>query len=172
MRNNNKLKQIMLQIVRLIPFDSRMPIDAGSFALRDKLIHDIEVVYGSDLDSNQPSESGEAASQKTEANSFGEAASIKEEEESTAPVPFNSPKETSASFRDLSYVDSNQPPEYTKHIDNFVKALTAKLEAGHLESFSVGASGGQQIIITATGTISGFITLQTISGAEANCVPF
>ena len=45
------------------------------------------------------------------------------------------------------------------------------LEEGHLESFSVGASGDQQIIITATGTISGFITLQTISNAEANCVP-
>ena len=45
------------------------------------------------------------------------------------------------------------------------------LENGQLESFSVGASGGQQIIITATGTISGFITMQTISGAEANCVP-
>jgi len=45
------------------------------------------------------------------------------------------------------------------------------LEDGQLESFSVGASGGQQIIITKSGIISGFITMQTISGAEANCVP-
>jgi len=45
------------------------------------------------------------------------------------------------------------------------------LEAGQLESFSVGAPGGQQILITKTGIASGFITIQTISGAEANCVP-
>ena len=45
------------------------------------------------------------------------------------------------------------------------------LEEGQLESFSVGASGGQQIIITRSGSITGFITMQTMSGAEANCVP-
>jgi len=45
------------------------------------------------------------------------------------------------------------------------------LDEGQLESFSVGASGGQQIIITKSGTITGFITIQTMSGAEANCVP-
>jgi len=45
------------------------------------------------------------------------------------------------------------------------------LEEGQMESFSVGAPGGHQIIITKTGTVSGFITIQTISGAEANCVP-
>ena len=45
------------------------------------------------------------------------------------------------------------------------------LENGQMESFSVGASGGQQIIIARSGAVTGFITLQTISGAEANCVP-
>ncbi len=45
------------------------------------------------------------------------------------------------------------------------------LEEGQMESFSVGASGGQQITITRSGTVTGFITIQTISGAEANCVP-
>jgi len=45
------------------------------------------------------------------------------------------------------------------------------LEEGQMESFSIGATGGQQIIITKTGIISGFITIQTMSGAEANCVP-
>jgi len=45
------------------------------------------------------------------------------------------------------------------------------LEEGQLKSFSIGATGGQQIIISKTGIISGFITIQTMSGAEANCVP-
>ena len=46
-----------------------------------------------------------------------------------------------------------------------------ELEEEQMESFSIGATGGQQIIITRSGTITGFITIQTISGAEANCVP-
>ena len=45
------------------------------------------------------------------------------------------------------------------------------LEEGQMKSFSVGASGGQEIIITKTGTITGFITIQTMFGAEANCAP-
>ncbi len=46
------------------------------------------------------------------------------------------------------------------------------LEIGQMESFSVGAPGGQQITITSSGgTVTGFITLQTISDAEANCIP-
>jgi len=45
------------------------------------------------------------------------------------------------------------------------------LEEGHMKSFSIGASGDQQIIITRTGIVTGFITIQTISDAEANCVP-
>ena len=51
-----------------------------------------------------------------------------------------------------------------------VQSLYA-LDEGQLESFSVGAIGDQTIIITRSGTVTGFITLQTISGAEANCVP-
>jgi len=45
------------------------------------------------------------------------------------------------------------------------------LEDEQMESFSVGASGDQQIIITRSGSITGFITIQTMSGAVANCVP-
>jgi len=45
------------------------------------------------------------------------------------------------------------------------------LEEGQMESFSVGAPGGHQVVITRSGTVTGFITIQTISGAEANCVP-
>jgi len=45
------------------------------------------------------------------------------------------------------------------------------LEDTQMESFSVGTHGDNQIIITKTGTVTGFITIQTISGAEANCVP-
>jgi len=46
-----------------------------------------------------------------------------------------------------------------------------ELEEGQMESFSIGAPGGQQIIITKSGIITGFLTIQTISGAVANCVP-
>ena len=44
-------------------------------------------------------------------------------------------------------------------------------EDGQMESFSIGASGSQNIIITRSGTITGFITIQTMSNANANCVP-
>ncbi len=44
------------------------------------------------------------------------------------------------------------------------------LEAGQLESLSVGASADQQITFTRTGTLTGFLTMQTVSGADANCV--
>jgi hypothetical protein len=43
------------------------------------------------------------------------------------------------------------------------------LEEGRLESFSVGVEGGNQIAITRTGPVTGFITLQTSSDAEASC---
>jgi len=45
------------------------------------------------------------------------------------------------------------------------------LENERMESFSVGATGDQQVIITRSGPITGFITIQTMSGAVANCVP-
>lgn len=45
------------------------------------------------------------------------------------------------------------------------------LENNQLESFSVGATGGSQITITRTGIVTGFLTMETISSADANCVP-
>jgi len=43
------------------------------------------------------------------------------------------------------------------------------LTVGKLESFSVGNTADQVIIITRTGTVTGFITLQTTSDAIASC---
>ena len=45
------------------------------------------------------------------------------------------------------------------------------LEEGQMESFSVGVPRDQQIIISRTGTVTGFITIQTVADAEASCVP-
>lgn len=42
--------------------------------------------------------------------------------------------------------------------------------AGQTESFTIGAIENQKITITRAGTVSGIITLQTMSGAEASCV--
>ena len=44
------------------------------------------------------------------------------------------------------------------------------LEPQQLESFSIGAPGGNNVLITRTGTVTGFITLQTTSDASAACV--
>ena len=38
-----------------------------------------------------------------------------------------------------------------------------------MESFSVGSPAGHNMIITRTGTVSGWLTLQTISDATASC---
>ena len=43
------------------------------------------------------------------------------------------------------------------------------LEEGQLEPFTVGAEGGNYITITRTGTLTGFITMQTASDAVASC---
>jgi len=43
------------------------------------------------------------------------------------------------------------------------------LNIGELESFSIGAPAGKIISITRTGTVTGFITLQTMSDAIAGC---
>ena len=45
------------------------------------------------------------------------------------------------------------------------------LEEGHMESFSVGAAAGNSITITRTGIVTGFITMQTPSDAQASCTP-
>ena len=44
------------------------------------------------------------------------------------------------------------------------------LEPGQMETFSVGAKADSTIIITRTGTVTGFITLQTASDTNAGCV--
>ncbi len=43
------------------------------------------------------------------------------------------------------------------------------LDPQQLESFSIGASGDTSVLITRTGTVTGFITLQTTSDASAIC---
>lgn len=42
-------------------------------------------------------------------------------------------------------------------------------ESGQMESFSVGAKGGQSISFVREGTVSGWLTLQTMSDANASC---
>jgi hypothetical protein len=44
------------------------------------------------------------------------------------------------------------------------------LEEGRLESFSVGVEAGNQITITRTGVLTGFLTMETASDADASCV--
>ena len=43
------------------------------------------------------------------------------------------------------------------------------LEPEQMETFSVGAEGDHQIIITRTGTVTGFLVMQTASDATASC---
>ncbi len=43
-------------------------------------------------------------------------------------------------------------------------------DAGKMETFTVGGPANQTITITADGTISGYLTLQTTQGAKASCV--
>lgn len=44
------------------------------------------------------------------------------------------------------------------------------LNPSEMETFSVGSSAGNDIIITRTGTVTGFITLQTTLYASASCI--
>ena len=43
------------------------------------------------------------------------------------------------------------------------------VDDGKIDSFTTGAQGGQTVLITRTGAVTGFITLQTLSGADASC---
>ena len=43
------------------------------------------------------------------------------------------------------------------------------INPGEMETFSVGSTAGNEIIITRTGTVTGFITLQTSADATASC---
>ena len=43
------------------------------------------------------------------------------------------------------------------------------INTGEMEAFSVGSTAGKKVIITRTGTVTGFITLQTAADATASC---
>ena len=43
------------------------------------------------------------------------------------------------------------------------------LDAGKMQTFQVGSPADHTMTITRTGTVTGWITLQTMSGAKANC---
>ena len=43
------------------------------------------------------------------------------------------------------------------------------INPGEMETFSVGSTAGNEVIITRTGTVTGFITMQTSANAEASC---
>jgi len=43
------------------------------------------------------------------------------------------------------------------------------INTGEMETFSVGNTAGNSVIITRTGTVTGFITLQTAGDATARC---
>ena len=46
-----------------------------------------------------------------------------------------------------------------------------ELDSGQLETFSIGVPADRNITITRTGTITGFLTLQTVTDAKASCTP-
>ncbi len=54
-------------------------------------------------------------------------------------------------------------------IENVGTQSLYSLNPGEMETFSVGNTAGNEIIITGTGTITGFITLQTSADATASC---
>ena len=54
-------------------------------------------------------------------------------------------------------------------IDRLGTQSLYSLDAGKMETFAVGSPAGHKMDITSTGTISGWITLQTTSGATAGC---
>jgi len=54
-------------------------------------------------------------------------------------------------------------------IQNIGRQSLFTINPGEMESFSVGSSAGNNIIITRTGTVTGFITLQTSNDATASC---
>ena len=54
-------------------------------------------------------------------------------------------------------------------IENVGTQSLYSLNPGEMETFSVGNTAGNEIIITKTGTVTGFITLQTSADATASC---
>ncbi len=55
-------------------------------------------------------------------------------------------------------------------IENVGTQYLYSLNPGEMETFSVGNTAGNEIIITRTGTVTGFITLQTNADATASCI--
>jgi len=54
-------------------------------------------------------------------------------------------------------------------IENVGTQSLYSLNPSEMETFSVGSSAGNEVIITRTGTVTGFITLQTSADATASC---
>jgi hypothetical protein len=54
-------------------------------------------------------------------------------------------------------------------IENVGTQSLYSLNPGEIETFSVGSMAGNEVIITRTGTVTGFITLQTSADATASC---
>jgi len=54
-------------------------------------------------------------------------------------------------------------------IENVGSQSLYTINPGEMETFSVGSTAGNEIIITRTGTVTGFITLQTSADATASC---
>jgi len=54
-------------------------------------------------------------------------------------------------------------------IENVGKQSLYTINPGEMETFSVGSTAGNEIIITRTGIVTGFITLQTSADATASC---
>ena len=54
-------------------------------------------------------------------------------------------------------------------IENVGSQSLYTINPGEMETFSVGNTAGNEIIITKTGTVTGFITLQTSADATASC---
>jgi len=54
-------------------------------------------------------------------------------------------------------------------IENVGSQSLYTINPGEMETFSVGNTAGSEIIITRTGTVTGFITLQTSTDATASC---
>jgi len=54
-------------------------------------------------------------------------------------------------------------------IENVGTQSLYTINPGEMETFSIGSSAGNDVIITRTGTVTGFITLQTSADATASC---
>jgi len=54
-------------------------------------------------------------------------------------------------------------------VSDGVKQSLYSLVSGQMQTFSVGGTADVNIVITRTGTVTGFITLETAPGATASC---